>query len=56
VGDLEWATQTVADFLRTPPTIAIEHPFTLDQMQRSTLAVYEELFSQTFVKELPGSS
>ena len=42
VGDLERATQTVADFLRTPPTIATEHPFTLDQMQRSTLAVYEE--------------
>ena len=30
VGDLERATQTVADFLRTPPTIATEHPFTLD--------------------------
>ena len=55
VGDLERATQTVADFLRTPPTIATEHPFTLDQMQRSTLAVYEELLSQTFAKELPGS-
>jgi len=53
VGDLERATQTVADFLRTPPTIATEHPFTLDQMQRSTLAVYEELLSQTFAKELP---
>lgn len=55
VGDLERATKTVADFLRTPPTIATEHPFTLDQMQRSTLAVYEELLSQTFAKELPGS-
>ena len=55
VGDLERATQTVVDFLRTPPTIATEHPFTLDQMQRSTLTVYEELLSQTFAKELPGS-
>lgn len=55
VGDLERATQTVADFLCTRPTIATEHPFTLDQMQRSTLAVYEELLSQTFAKELPGS-
>ena len=53
VGDLERATKTVADFLRTPPTIATEHPFTLDQMQRSTLAVYEELLSQTFLKEPP---
>ena len=55
VGDLERATQTVADFLRTPPTIATEHPFTLDQMQQSTLAVYEELLSQTFSKELSRS-
>lgn len=55
VGDLERATQTVADFLRSPPTIATEHPFTLDQMQRSTLAVYEELLSQTFMNEHSGS-
>ena len=47
VGDLQRATQTVASFLSTPPTIGTEHPFTLDQMQRSTLAVYEELLSQT---------
>ena len=54
VGDLQGATQTVADFLRTPPTIATEHPFTLDQMQRSTLRVYEELLSQTHIQEPPG--
>ena len=42
-------------FSTTPPTIATEHPFTLDHMQQSTLAVYEELLSQTFAKELPGS-
>ena len=55
VGDLERATQTVADFLRSPPTIATEHPFTLDQMQRSTLAVYKELLSQTLIKDPSGS-
>ena len=54
VGDLQGATQTVADFLRTPPTIATEHPFTLDQMQRSTLRVYEELLSQTHIQEPSG--
>ena len=54
VGDLQGATQTVADFLRTPPTIATEHPFTLDQMQRSTLQVYEELLSQTHIQEPSG--
>ena len=36
-----------------PPNHRHRAPFTLDQMQRSTLAVYEELLSQTFAKELP---
>ena len=55
VGDLQGAAQTVANFLRTTPTIATEHPFTLDQMQRSTLAVYKELLSQTLIKDPSGS-
>ena len=47
VGDIYTATETVESFLYNPPTIATEHPFTLDHMQQSTLAVYEELLSQT---------
>lgn len=54
VGDLKRAAEAVASFLETPPTIATEHPFTLDQMQRSTLGVYEELLSQTRVQEPSG--
>ena len=55
VGDIQKATETVESFLRTPPAIATEHPFTLDQMQQSTLALYEELISQTQIQEPQGS-
>jgi len=43
VGDVEVAATRAEDFLNAPPQVPASHPFTLERLQRSTLALYSEL-------------
>jgi hypothetical protein len=43
VGDIQAAASRAEEFLRAPPQVPASHPFTLERLQRSTLAVYSEL-------------
>ena len=42
-GDIEGAVDRSAALLAAPPIIPKAHPFTLERLQRDTLAVYEDL-------------
>ena len=42
-GDIEGAAERSATLLSAVPTVPSAHPFTLQRLQRDTLAVYEEL-------------
>jgi glycosyltransferase involved in cell wall biosynthesis len=43
VGDLDAAAARCAEFLRQRPTVPVIHPYTVERMQRATLAIYAEL-------------
>jgi hypothetical protein len=43
VGDIDTVVARARDFLRAPPPVPDNQPFTLQRMTDATLAVYEEL-------------
>lgn len=43
VGDLAAATARTLEFMRAPPVVPREHPYTVAALQRATLALYERL-------------
>ncbi len=45
-GNIEAAADRIADLLAAPQAVPRDHPYTVEALQRATLAVYEEVASQ----------